>query len=187
MLEVLLWTLLGLIGLTAGALAVPVDVAARLEVGACTRASVEVGWLFGLVHVRKQLGAAKAAGPDRPKKSKKRSRARRPNSAVVGRGIGVLGDLLSRIQVRRAELDLTVGTDDPAATGQLAGYAAPIVAMANALPRTFVSFTPDFAGALIKGAGRGDIRVVPITLVPPLVGFVAAREVRRWLLNRRQV
>jgi hypothetical protein len=59
------------------------------------------------------------------------------------------------------------------------------VALANALPRTRVTLTPDFTGPRFEGAGEGEIRVVPITLVPPMVGFALSPEVRRWLFTRR--
>ncbi len=53
MLEGLLWTVLGLIGFALAALAVPVDVVARLNLGARTRLTLRIAWLFGLVQVRR--------------------------------------------------------------------------------------------------------------------------------------
>ncbi len=186
MLEILIWTLLGLIGLAAAVLAVPIDVGARFELGTRARLSLQFGWLFGLVRVRTELGARAADAPKKPKeRRKKKRRGRRPSPSLIWRSIGLLGDLLGRIRIQRAELDIAVGTNDPAATGELAGYAAPLVALANALPRTRVSFMPDFTGSAIRGAGKGEIRMVPITLVPPLASFALSPEVRRWLLARR--
>ncbi len=185
MLEGLLWTVLGLIGVVAALLAVPVDVMARVDLGPCTRGSLRIGWLFGLVRLRRDMGARKRPAPETSKARKKKRRARKPNLAVVRRSFGLLGDLLRCVRIRHAELDLSVGTDDPAATGELAGFAAPVVALANALPRTRVTFTPDFTGPALAGAGEGEIRVVPITLVPPIVGFAVSPEVRRWLFTRR--
>jgi hypothetical protein len=108
-----------------------------------------------------------------------------PSLTVVRRSVGLLGELLGRVRIRRAQLDLCVGIDDPAATGELVGFAAPMVMLANALPRTRVTLTADFTGPAFEGAGEGEFRVVPLTLVPPMVDFAPSPEVRRWLLTRR--
>jgi len=185
MLEGLLWTMLGLIGFTMAALAVPVDVVAQLDLGTRPHLRLRIGWLFGLVRMRREMGAQKSTTPEKLKQRKKSRRTRIPSLAVIRRGFGLLGELLDRVRIRRAILDVSVGTDDPAATGELAGFAAPIVALANTLPRTRVTLTPDFTGPTLEGAGEGEIRVVPITLVRPIVGFALSPEVRRWLLTRR--
>ncbi len=184
MLEGLFWAVLGLIGFTMAALAVPVDVVAQLDLGARTRLTLRIGWLFGLVHVRREVGAQKPTVPEKPKERKENRGARIPSLTVIRRGFSLLGELLGRVHIRRAQLDLSVGTNDPAATGELAGFAAPIVALANALPRTRVTLTPDFTGPTFQGAGEGEIRVVPITLLPSMVGFALSPEVRQWLFTR---
>lgn len=190
MLSALLWALLGLVGLAIAALAVPLDLAARFDSEARPRIVLRAGWLFGLVRVKRALGArgskpaGKAAPPRSAKRPRKRSRSRRPNAEVASRGIGLAGELLRRVQVRHAAFDLRVGADDPATTGEIVGFAAPIVAMANALPCTRVSLLPDFTGPTLEGSGEGEVRIVPIALVPPLAGFALSPELRRWLLRR---
>jgi hypothetical protein len=185
MLEGLLWTLLGLIGFAVAVLAVPVEVMARLDLGAQMRCSFRISWLFGLIRLQPEVGAQPRGAPRKLKKRKKKRRAGRPGWAVIRRGLDLFGALLRRVRIRRVDLDLSVGTDDPAATGELVGFAAPIVALANALPRTRLTLTPDFAGPRLEGAGAGEIRFVPIRLVPPLFAFALSPEVRRWLFTRR--
>ncbi len=185
MLEGLLLAGLGLIGLAAAALAVPVDIAARVELGMYTRCSVRVDWLFGLVRLQQELGTQKTAAPENSAEKGHKRGSRRPGAAVVRRGFRLLGDLLGRVRIRHAHLDLTVGTDDPAQTGELVGFAAPILVLANALPRTRVTLRPDFTGPAFEAAGEGEIRFVPMKLLPPIVGFAASPEVRRWLSGRR--
>ena len=97
----------------------------------------------------------------------------------------LLGDLLRRVTIRRVELKLTVGTEDPAATGEFVGMAAPLVALANALPRTRVTLTPEFAGPTFNSVGTGEVRLVPLRFVPPFFRFVISAEVRRWMFARR--
>ena len=185
MLEAALWTVLGLIGFAVTAFAVPVDVMVRLELAAHTRCSLRIGWLFGLVRLQRGIGAPKPTTPAKPTARKVKRRARVLSLAVIRRGFGLLADVLDRVRVRHAELDLYVGADDPATTGELAGFAAPIVALVNALPRTRVTLTPDFAGPTFEGTGEGEIRFVPLRLVPPMVGFALSPEVLRWLLTGR--
>jgi len=184
MLAGLLWTMLAAVCLIITMLMIPVDVMARIDLGARAHGSLHVDWLFGLVRVRRETGAGGSKPSEKPKTRKKTRRPRKPSPAVIRRGFGLLRDLVGRVHIRHAYLDLSLGTDDPAATGELAGFAAPVVALANALPRTHVAFTPDFSGPALGGAGEGEIRVVPISLIPPLVGFVVSPEVRRWLLAR---
>ena len=111
--------------------------------------------------------------------------SRRASLAVVRRGIGLFVDLLRRVRIRRVDVDLSVGTDDPATTGELVGFAAPFVAIANALPRTRLSLTPDFGGEALDGTGVGEVRIVPLKLVPPIFAFAVSPEVRGWLFARR--
>ena len=185
MLEGLLWTALGLIGFMMAVLCVPVDLVARFDLGAPTRLKLRIGWLFGLLWVRRDMDVRKRAAPKKAKDRKGERGARIPSLTFFRRGLDLLGRLLGRVRIRRAELDLSIGTDDPAATGELAGFDAPFVALANTLPRTRVTLTPDFTGPAFEGAGEGEIRLVPITLVPPIVGFALSPEVRRWLRARR--
>lgn len=184
MLESLLWAVPGLIGFTVAALAVPVDLAAQVELGERNRLSLQIRWLFGLVRAQSEMGGEKPIAPEKPKERKDRRGGRVPSLPLIWRCFGLLGDLLDRVSIRRAALDLTVGTDDPAATGELAGFAAPIVALANALPQTYITLMPDFTGPTFEAAGEGQVRIVPITLVPPMVGFALSPEVRRWLFVR---
>lgn len=184
MLEGLIWTVLVFLVFTVAILSVPVDLMARLDFGERTRFSIRIGWLFGLVRLRHDIGPRK---PRRSKKPKSRKQKRdRPLTRlpVAKRGFRLLGELLARVRIRYAEIDLSVGTDDPAMTGELVGFAAPIVTLANALPRTSVTLTPDFAETAVRGMGMGEIRLVPITLVPPIIGFALSPEARQWLLAR---
>jgi hypothetical protein len=184
MLEGLIWTVLGLIVFTMAALAVPVDLMARLDLGERMRCSIRIGWLFGLVRLQHDMGARKPTRSKKPKARTKKRGARTPSLTVIRRALRLLRELLGIVRIDHAELDLSVGTNDPAVTGELAGFAAPIVALANALPRTRVTLTPDFAGPMIKGIGKGEIRLVPIRLVPPILSFVLSPEVRQWLSTR---
>lgn len=184
MVEVLLWALLGLIVAFIAVISIPIDLAARVDVRDGIRGSLRVGWLFGVVKVRHELRDRARKSPDETKPRTKERGGRTPPVAVIRRGLRLIGELLGRVRVRHATLDLSVGGDDPAATGELAGFAAPFVALANALPKTHVTFRPDFRGAGLEGMGEGAVRLVPIRLVPPIVRFALSPEVRQWRRNR---
>jgi hypothetical protein len=185
MLEGLLWTVLGVMMFALAMLAVPIDIMARFDLSARPRGSLRIGWLFGLVRLRTDIGDRTPTVSRKPRNRKEKRRRRRPNLALVRRGFGLLGDLLRQVRIERVELDLSVGTDDPATTGEIVGYAAPVVALANALPRTRVALTPDFTGPTVGGVGAGEIRLVPVRLVPPIFRFAFSPEVRQWVLARR--
>ena len=186
MLEGLLWTLLGLVALATGLLAVPVEVVASLDVSARRPVTLRIKWLFGLVRARREVGARKPASPGTSNERRRGRGRRRPDLTVIQHGIRLIGEILGQVNVRRARLDLSVGVDDPAATGEIVGVLAPVVAMANALPRTRVAIRPSFTGPTLEGGGEGEFRVVPIRLVPALLGFALSPEVRRWYVSRRR-
>jgi hypothetical protein len=188
MLEGLLWTVLALISVLVAALAVPVEVMARVYWGERKRVWFRITWLFGLLRLQSDMGGEKpraARKKPRKKKKKKKRPAGKPSLAVLRRGFRLLRDLIGRIGIRRLELDLALGSDDPATTGEMVGFSAPFVALANSLPHTSVTLSPDFGGARFDGIGAGEIRVQPIRLLPPLFAFALSPEVRRWLLIRR--
>jgi hypothetical protein len=187
MLEGLLWTVLALIGLLVVALAVPVELMAQVHWGERRRVWVRITWLFGLLRLQRDMGGQKPHGARKKprKKKKKRRPVGKPSLAVLRRGFRLLRELFGRIGIRYLELDLVLGSDDPATTGEMVGFSAPFVALANSLPHTSVTLSPDFGGARFDGMGAGEIRVQPIQLLAPLFAFALSPEVRKWLLTRR--
>ena len=95
MLEGLLWTVLGLIGFTLAALAVPIDVVAQLDLGARTRLTLRVAWLFGVVRVRREMGSQESAAPEKPKERRENRGVRLPHLTIIRRGFDLLAPLLS--------------------------------------------------------------------------------------------
>lgn len=190
MFEILLWTVLVLTGLLVGALAVPVEVMAQIHWGERRRAWFRITWLFGLLRFQRDLaGTTPRVRGKKPRKERKKTKKKRPvgkpNPAVIRRGFGLFGDLVGKVRIHRVDLALAIGSEDPATTGEIIGFSAPLVALANGLPHTSVTISPDFGGTRFDGRGSGEIRIQPIRLFPPLFAFAVSPEVRKWLLSGR--
>ncbi|HPD94208.1 MAG: hypothetical protein H6900_15365 [Rhodobacter sp.] len=79
-------------------------------------------------------------------------------------------DLLHRVRIERCHLTLRFGLGDPAATGEMFGRLAPLVAARWAMPRGALLRTePDFGRAVLEGQGDLVLRAIPVLLVPALV------------------
>jgi hypothetical protein len=159
---------LGLVGLL-GLLAVPVDL--RFAFGAVERSHLELAWGFGLW--RGELRG-------RPGSVRRRSRGRWSQPAVWVRawreGLGdrvlpLLHSLRRGVRVREVKLRARVGLGDPADTGMLVGFAAPLLTLARAAPGLDLRLEPDFAREVLEGEARGELRAFPLLVLPPLLRF----------------
>jgi hypothetical protein len=152
-----------------GLLAVPVDL--RFAVGAAARSHLEVAWGFGLW--RGELRSRQGSG-------RRRSRRRWSEPAAWVRawreGLGervppLLRSLRRGVRVREVKLRARVGLGDPADTGMLVGFAAPLLTVARAAPGLDLHLEPDFAQEVLEGEARGGLRAFPLLVLPPLLRF----------------
>ena len=152
-----------------GLLAVPVDL--RFAFGAAARSHLEIAWGFGLW--RGELRG-------RPRAERRRSSGRWSEPAAWVRawreGLGdrvppLLRSLRRGVRVREVKLRARVGLGDPADTGILVGFAAPLLTMARAAPRLDLRLEPDFAREVLEGEARGELRAFPLLVLPPLLRF----------------
>jgi hypothetical protein len=81
--------------------------------------------------------------------------------------------------VRELRLRARVGLGDPADTGLLVGWAAPLLAMARAAPRLDLHLEPDFAREILEGEARGELRAFPLLVLPPLLRFALSSSTVR--------
>lgn len=102
----------------------------------------------------------------------RRKSGKRPNGRALGQAaLRLLSDLGAVVRFERLEVSGEYGLDDPADTGQLAGWiaaAAPALAPLSALS---VQLTPRFDGTVLDGRVEATASVVPLRLVPPAVRF----------------
>ena len=80
--------------------------------------------------------------------------------------------LLRRIHVRELDAELRMGLDDPADTGMLYSslWTLLIPLSYPALDRVRLDLC--FEGSVFRIAGRGDLRVFPAEMLPPLFAFI---------------
>ena len=167
-------------------LCIPVDLAFSYERGEGSRSRMRIGWLFGLIG--KELGGEKKSREKKPKKKAKTGRRsfRGPLAVFSARGFSgsllILARRLVRsVQVRDVDIELQVGTGDPAEMGLLYGVIRPCVALAQSSFSPNVRIQPNFVEEIFEGHARGTVRVYPIKLIPPLIAFALSPATFRGL------
>lgn len=188
----MLW-LAALAAVLALLLAVPVDVGVTAHRRERLQARVTVRWLWGRVRLPvPEGGGAKAKKPKttekpaRPK-SGRPSGARRALAVVrtpgfPRRAARLLGRLAGRVRVRRLELAVRLGLDDPADTGRLWGVIGPAAALVPVPPSARVAVTPDFTAPVFHLDAEGEARVVPLAVLGSVAAFLLAPATLRALV-----
>ena len=76
----------------------------------------------------------------------------------------MLGDLRSGLRLRRLKIDGRVGLRDPADTGRLWGWMAPLLYGLPMSESAEISLAPAFGGPALEGTleAEGEVRLVPL-------------------------
>lgn len=165
---------------------------------------ITFGWLFGLLRVtpsistgsrrkRKRRQPARAppesGGPDGPggpeapsartSADGKRAPAERLHRVLKTKGFvrGVLRFLRDMARsVRFVSLHVAgrFGLDNPCDTGRLWGTFCALTGFLHGTERVRLRVEPDFDEAVFELDGRGEIRIIPVTLFLPFIRFVLA-------------
>jgi hypothetical protein len=164
--------------ITAG-LCVPVDAVFSLDTSATPKLRTRALWLFGLVS--KEVGKRKA------KPVEKRRKRKRPSiktileilrtEGLLSQFYRLLRRVLRRLRIRKLEVNLKVGLDDPADTGLLFALIGPASLLLNYPFPNQTKVEPSFDEAVLEGYLIGVIRVWPIQLAPPLLRFACSQPV----------
>jgi hypothetical protein len=163
-------------------MAIPVDLNFTLQREDTFQGRASIGWLFGLVRIPLQPRDKKARQPKKPQKKKKaeRRRSRRDGLHVsamlrsqgfLSRLIRLLRRLRGCIHIRQLRLQVLMGLDDPADTGQLWGIVGPLTLALPVPAGANVAIQPEFTGATFQVDGEGSIRIVPIEIIGTLIAF----------------
>lgn len=180
MLAVLLGVTLGIIVL----LALPVDLAFLLRKDDRFRLDVSVAWAFGLLST--ELGKTsdqptdlkahpRKTRPTRPGAGKGKTRAAMAflrSPGMPGRLARLARDIWRQFRVRRLDLHLTFGLEDPADTGRLFGVLAPMLTEAGRLSRLDLQVRPDFSQPTLALQSRGQIRLIPLAIIAVIFAFL---------------
>jgi hypothetical protein len=159
---------LALVGLL-GLLAVPVDL--RFAFGAAARSHLEVAWGFGLWRGVLRGRPGSAQGGSRRRWSEPAAWVRAWREGLDERVPPLLRSLRRGVRVREVKLRARVGLGDPADTGMLVGFAAPLLGVARAAPRLDLRLEPDFTREVLEGEAQGQLRAFPLLVLPPLLRF----------------
>ena len=176
----------------------PLDLVFRSNIDGKPRFGMRLIWLFGLVSHELRRGKKR---PDEEAaiehKQKRRDWIWRIGVTFeVLRTKGLLRQFVSlvkrirrHIKIKELVANFNVGLDNPADTGLLFAFIAP----ANLLLRYFsphqIKIEPSFAGeTIIEGHLYGAVRVRPIQLAAPLMGFAFSlptlRAVKKLVLSK---
>jgi hypothetical protein len=152
--------ILGPLFLAVFLLSIPVDLAFYFERGEVSRSRMRIGWLFGLIG--KDLGGAKSGREKNPEEMKaKKGRGSIHGLMAAFRARGFSGKILRfanrlvrSIQVRDVDVELHIGTGDPAETGLLFAVIGPCLALASGSSPN-IRIEPNFVEETLEGHARG--------------------------------
>ena len=162
-------------------LCVPLDLVFRTNTDRKPKSSMRLVWLFGLVskdlrQARKKPEEERAI--EQKRKSRDWTRGMRITLEVMRtKGLpGQLGSFIKRIlrhiKIRELVADFKVGLDNPADTGLLFAFLAPVNLLLRYFSPHHVRIEPSFASdTIIEGHLYGAVRLQPIQLAAPLLGF----------------
>ncbi|NLE94129.1 MAG: hypothetical protein GX600_00405 [Dehalococcoidia bacterium] len=190
-----------LIALTALALSIPVDLGVRAEVHGKPVFHFRLEWPFGRVGKTFRSGSGGPASPkaSAEKKAKEKTKAGRTgrtagaNARLVWDVVHVPGlwrsivRLLRRLRgcigIRTLSADFRAGLGDPADTAMYVGPVSQAAMFAGLWSPWSLRLVPTFeAEPVIEGEGRLSVRIIPISLVPPVIAFLCAPSTLRTLV-----
>jgi hypothetical protein len=162
-------------------LCVPLYLVFHTNIDGKPRFSMRLIWLFGLVSHELRRGKNK---PDEEETTEHKQKQRdwiwriRVTFEVL-RTKGLLEQFVSlakrirrHIKIKELVANLKVGLDNPADTGLLFAFIAPANLLLSYLSPHQIRVEPSFAGeTIIEGHIYGAVRVRPIQLAAPLMGF----------------
>jgi hypothetical protein len=172
-----LWFIVGLVSLAVLItllLCVPLDLVFLTSIDGRPKFSMRLVWLFGLVTKEMRRGEKK---PEEQKSGDWTRDVRVAFEVLRTKGfLKQLGSFIKRffrlIKIREFVANLKVGLDNPADTGLLLAFIAPLnLLLSYFLPHP-IKIEPSFAGgAVFEGYLYGAVRLWPIQLAALLIGF----------------
>jgi len=175
-------------------LAIPVTLTFRFAWPETAGNQLRLTWAFGLVNVRLPTPASgppveKADVDARAtKRAAKRRHGPKPNLFAAlrhrpfrQRVLRLAMDLWRAVDRQNLQLDLRIGTGDPAETGQLWGVLGPISGMLQSLEDGRIRVTPEFVEAVFDFDGSGRLRVIPLQVLAIAIGLMFSPPVWRGL------
>jgi hypothetical protein len=179
-------------------LCVPLDLVFRTNIDIRPKFSMRLVWLFGLVSHELRQGKKK---PEEKKTIEHKQKRRgwiwwiRVTFEIL-RTKGLLrqfGNLAKRIRcrikIKELAANFKVDLDNPADTGLLFAFMSPVNLLLSYFSPHQIRIEPSFSGeTIIEGHLYGAIRLRPIQLAAPLIGFAFSlptlRAVKKLVLSK---
>lgn len=179
MLTALLVFVLVLLGL----LAIPIDLVYRIHWHGRVQGEMHVHWLFGLLRVRIPVESKQPSSTAREthtKHAQHKTKSRRRGNPLVAlrirafrqRILKLLHDLWHAIHKREMQVQLQIGLDDPADTGQLWAVMGPLSAVLAQSRDVQIDIAPDFSESHFEFNSSGDIRIIPLQFIAIAVALL---------------
>lgn len=162
-------------------LAIPIDLVYQVSWDGRMQGEARLHWLFGLVKVRIPVEAKPSLPPTKkartPRRKAKSKRKAHPLAAWRIRSfrrriLKFLHDLWQAIHKRDVRLQLHIGLDDPADTGQLWAIMGPLSAILAQGRDVHIDIEPDFTQSHFELNSSGDIRIIPLQLLAIVLGLL---------------
>jgi len=162
-------------------LCVPLDLVFRTNIEGKIKSNLRLVWLFGLVrkdciHTRKK--PEEESNIEQEQKSSDWTRGIRITLEVIrtkglpGQIVRFIKRILRQIKIRELVANLKVGLDNPADTGLLFAFAAPVNLLLSYFSPHQIRIEPSFSSdTIIEGHLYGAVRLRPVQLAAPLLGF----------------
>jgi len=180
-----------ILGLLILLLALPIDLAFRVEGIEAFNGQIAIRWMFGFVRFRVRIpGVSKPARE--PKATKVRvkpdKRSGRPNvfallrqAAFRRRVYRVAADLVRAAHLHRLHLRMRLGLGDPADTGRLWALVGPLNAVAQNLRNADVQIEAEYLDPVFEFQARGRLLLVPLQFLILAIGFaLSPASIRAW-------
>ena len=179
-------------------LCVPLNLVFRTSIYGNLKTSIRLVWLFGLVS--KELRQTRKEPEEKRAIEHKQKRGdwtqgiRVTSEVLRTKGFsGQIGSfikrILRRIKVKKLIADFKVGLENPADIGLLFAFLAPLNLLLSYFSPHHIRIEPSFTGeAIIEGHFDGEVRLRPIQLAAPLIGFAFSlptlRAVKKLVLSK---
>lgn len=162
-------------------LCVPLDLVFRTNIEGKIKSSLRLVWLFGLVSkdcIQTKKKPEEESNIEQEQKSSDWTRGIRitleiiQTKGLLGQIVRFIKRILRQIKIRELVANLKVGLDNPADTGLLFAFAAPFNLLLSHFSPHRIRVEPSFASdTLIEGRLCGAVRLRPVQLAVPLLGF----------------
>lgn len=180
-----------IVGLLVLLLALPIDLAFRVEGIETFNGQIAIRWMFGLVRFRVRIpGLSKPAREPQAAKVrvKPEKRSSRPNvlallrqAAFRRRVYRLAADLVRAAHLCRLHLRMRLGLGDPADTGRLWALVGPLNAVAQNLRNADVQIEAEYLDPVFEFQARGRLLLVPLQFLILAIGFaLSPASIRAW-------